>query len=71
MKKLTTSPFELDPKLIRFVCRVVVSGGMHPNVKGPALLPGLFLLLCSERSDLEIHTTHAAYAAATRRHATA
>src|SRR5712664_636180 len=39
--------------------------------KRPGIAAGAFLLLCSERLDLEVHTTHAAHAAATRRHAAA
>src|SRR5712664_859766 len=39
--------------------------------KRPGIAAGPFLLLSSERLDLEIHTTHAAHAAATRRHAAA
>src|ERR1700730_8468031 len=41
------------------------------KAKGPALLPNLSYLLCSERLDLEVHTTHAAHAAARRHAATA
>src|SRR5712664_1877217 len=39
--------------------------------KRPGIAAGPFLLLCSERLDLEVHTTHAAHAAAARRHAAA
>src|SRR6266702_3044744 len=39
--------------------------------KGPASLPGLSFHLSTERLDLEVHATHAAHAAATRRHAAA
>src|SRR5216684_3046437 len=39
--------------------------------KRPGIAAGPFLLLCSERLDLEIHTTHAAHAAAAQRHAAA
>ena len=39
--------------------------------KGPASLPGLSFSFEPERLDLEIHTTHAAHATATRRHAAA
>src|ERR1700730_16499476 len=41
------------------------------KAKGPALLPNLSYLLCSERLDLEVHTTHAAHATARRHAATA
>src|SRR5260221_13140676 len=41
------------------------------KAKGPALLPNLSYLLCSERLDLEVHTTHAAHAATAWRHAAA
>src|SRR2546421_1798717 len=39
--------------------------------KGPASLPGLSVSFERERLDLEVHTTHTAHAAATRRHAAA
>src|SRR5882757_3650854 len=39
--------------------------------KDPALLPGLSYSWGSERLDLEVHTTHTAHAATTRRHAAA
>jgi hypothetical protein len=39
-EKMTTSPFELDPKLIRLVFDSFY-GWTHPDVKGPALLSGL------------------------------
>src|SRR5712664_3289286 len=39
--------------------------------KRPGIAAGAFLLLCSERLDLEVHTTHAAHAAAACRHAAA
>src|SRR3954451_5529199 len=35
----------------------------------PGISGGPFILLSSDRSDLEVHTTHPAHAAATRRHA--
>src|SRR6201997_5836097 len=44
-------------------------GRPHLLQKGPASLPGLSFPLISERLNLEIHTTHAAHATATRRHA--
>src|SRR6059036_1431064 len=43
--------------------------GRVANAKRPGIAAGPFLLLCSEWLDLEVHTTHAAHAAATRSHA--
>src|SRR5882672_4713010 len=49
--------------------RTELSAVLRDQSKRPGIAAGPFLLLCSERLDLEVHTTHAAHAATARRHA--
>ena len=58
------SSLTLDP--LRAVTSMQLSSS---RIERPGIAAGPFFFLSSERLDLEIHTTHAAHAAATRRHA--
>src|SRR5260221_810056 len=68
----TKSPSVQFVNFLTFGTRNRTSANRIPHGWGQSKRPGIaaepFLLLCSERLDLEIHTTHAAHAAA-RRHA--
>src|ERR1700680_2499129 len=72
----TKSPLVQSVSFLTFGTRNRTSANRIPpsrkmvgaKAKGPALPPNLSYLLCSERLDLEVHTTHAAHPPA-RRHA--